>query len=535
MATLHGDLPKAGSELRLAHACKQLPDAWHLFFNVHWVYRDDILHAELPGEADAVLYHRDHGVALIEVKGGGIQREGERWFSIDGHRRWHPIQSPLDQASHGVYAFRRSLKALAKKRSIGQPEAPAVPRIEPMVCFPDIPPLPQDENPFGEDLPRRLILDHHDLETLEERLIAVLAWPSPWTHRPAPDGYHLDILQLFHPVAQSVPLLRDVVRAEEALYARANADQVRLLDALRENPRLLVSGAAGTGKTTLAIAKARDLAARGKRVLYLCQNPLLAERLETLTDLQAVEVDSREHFLGGFLRKAGLEDEEGTLLDRFCQSLEMQPELRWDALVCDEAEHFPDAWWPVLGSLLKDPANGPMVLFRDPSALPARAEPVYPAGLARCRLDRAVRCTRTIAQWIASHTGRHLDLEPGCPFGEPVREKFWATPAEQEKLLKDELHRLMQQERLEPGQIAVLSAKTREASALSQWKDPRLKWVARIGGWNRDKAPLLPLDRISAVEADAVILVDVDPDTSAETLYAMSARAKHLLIVLMRR
>jgi DNA polymerase III delta prime subunit len=534
MATLHGDLPKAGSELRLAHACERLPDGWHLFFNVHWIYRDDILHAELPGEADAVLYHRDHGVAVIEVKGGGIQREGERWFSIDGHRRWHPIQSPLDQASHGVYAFRRSLKALARKRSAGLEEGPSVPRIEPMVCFPDIPPLPPEENPFGEDLTRRLILDHRDLEDLEARLVAVLSWPSPWTHRPAPDGYHLDILQLFHPKAWSVPLLRDVVRAEEALYARANADQVRLLDALRENPRLLVSGAAGTGKTTLAISKARDLAARGKRVLYLCENPLLAERLETHADLRAVEVDSRERFVAGVVRKAGLEDGDGTVLDRFRQSLEMQPGLRWDALVCDETERFPDAAWTDLTRLLREPEAGTMVLFRDPDALPPHVEPAYPAGLARCRLDRAVRCTRSVAQWIAGHTGRHLELDPSAPAGEPVRERFWRMPEEQEALLREELHRLVSQERLEPSQVAVLSARSRENSWLSDWKDPRLKWVARIGGWNRDKAPLLPVDRISAVEADAVVLVDIEPDTPAETLYALAARARHLLVVLAR-
>lgn len=534
MATLHGDLPKAGSELRLARACEHLPDAWHLFFNVHWVYRDDILHAELPGEADAVLYHRDLGIAVIEVKGGGIQREGERWFSIDGHRRWHPIQSPLDQASHGTYAFRRSLKALSRKRAIGQDEAPSVPRIEPVVCFPDIPPLAQDENPFGEDLPRRLILDHLDFNHLEERLIEILSWPSPWTHRPPIAGYHQDILQLFHPKAQSLPLLRDVVRAEEALHARANADQTRLLDALRENHRLLVSGTAGTGKTTLALSKARDLAARGKRVLYLCENPLLAERLETLADLRAVEVDSREHFLNGFLRKAGLEDESGSVLERFGQALDMQPELRWDALVCDEAEHFPEEFWPAAEHLLRDPARGHLVLFRDPSALPEHAEPLLPPGLARCRLDRAVRCTRAIAQWISSRSGRHLELDPGTPAGEPVRERLWNSPQAQEIMLREELHRLLSQERLEPGQIAVLSAKERDDSPLSAWKDPRLKWVARIGGWNRDKVPLLPYGRISAAEADAVILVDVDADTPPERLYALASRARHLLVVLAR-
>jgi len=534
MATLHGELPKAQSELRLARACQRLGDDWHLFFNVHWIYRDDILHAELPGEADAVIYHREHGIAVIEVKGGGIQREGERWFSIDGHRRWHPIQSPLDQANHGVYAFRRSLKALARKRNVSGVEPVSVPRIEALVCFPDIPPLGED-SPFGEDLPRKLILDFQDFDVLEERLLEVLTWPSPWTHHPPPEGFHQDICQLFHPMAQSMPLLRDVVRAEESLYARANADQERLLTAMRDNRRLWVAGPAGSGKTSLAVAKARDLAARGKRTLLLCENPLLADRLATLADLRGVEVDDRVGFAQGFVRKAGLEDEETSLPERFRTAQEVQPMLRWDALVCDEAERFPSGWWPLLESLLTDPVEGQLAVFCDPDALPGPVKPAWPGNLARCRLDRAVRCTRSIATWISAHTGRHLQLDPQVPAGEPVRERMVESDREQETALREELHRLLSQERLEPSQVAVVSALAREYSPLRDWKDPRLKWVTRIGGWNRDKSVLLPLELASAAETDAVVLVDVDESTPAEALYAMAARARHLLTVIRRR
>ena len=527
MATLHGEPPKAQSELRLAHACQHLDDDWHLFFNVHWIYRDDILHAELPGEADAVIYHREYGIAVIEVKGGGIQREGERWFSIDGHRRWHPIQSPLDQANHGVYAFRRSLKALAKKRNVSGSESVSVPRIEALVCFPDIPPIGV-ESPFGEDLPRKLILDFRDFASLEERLLEVLTWPSPWTHHPPQEGFHQDICQLFHPTAQSVPLLRDVVRAEESLYARANAEQERLLTAMRDNHRLLVAGPAGSGKTSLAIAKARDLAARGKRTLLLCENPLLA-------DLRGVEVDDLTGFVQGFVRKAGLEDEEGSLLERFRISQEIQPMLRWDALVCDEAEHFPTDWWPLLESLMTDSVDGQLAIFCDPTSLVDPIEPAWPANLARCRLDRAVRCTRNISTWITAHTGRHLQLDPSSPAGEPVRERIVKSDDDQERVLREELHRLLSQERLEPSQVTVISGMPREKSPLKDWKDPRLKWVARIGGWNREKSVLLPLELASAAETDAVILVDVDESTPAEALYAMATRSRHILTVLWRR
>jgi hypothetical protein len=534
MATLHGDLPKAASELCLARACQRLPEGWHLFFNVHWIYRDDILHAELPGEADAVVYHPEHGIAVIEVKGGGIRREGERWFSIDSHRRWHPIQSPLEQASHGVFAFRRGLKAISRRILSATGEVPQVPRIEAMVCFPDIPPL-GEEDVFGEDLPRRAMIDFRDLGRLEERLITWLSWPSPWTHRPPPEAYHREICQFFHPQARSVPLLREAIRNESALYERAQVRQERILRAVRDNDRLLVTGAAGTGKAELAMSRAGELASRGRRTALLCENPLLAQKLALRPELHAVEVHDRQEFLEGVLRKTGLEPQEGTMAERLPQALSMLPQLRWDALVCLEAERFPDWSWPLLESTLADGAGMSLTLFQDPFAVPENAVPTWPSGLARCCLERVVRRTRAISGWLASHCELHLDIDPGCPAGEPVRERAWRRPEEQELLLREELHRLISQEGLEPAQIAVLSAApAREASPLRDWKDVRLKWVARIGGWSADKAVLLPAGLASACEAEAVVLVDVGSETDPRTLYLLASRARHLLTVLAR-
>ncbi len=530
MATLHGELPRAAAERCLARAGERLPDGWHLFFNVHWIYRDDILRAELPGEADAVFYHPDHGIAVVEVKGGGIEREGERWFSVDAHRRWHSIQSPLAQASHGVYAFRRGLRNIAHRLG-GTDAPPPVPRIEPMVCFPDIPPVGEGDA-FGEDLPRRCILDFQDLEHLEERLLAVLTWPSPWTHCPPKAEYHREICQYFHPQMRALPLLREAVRNEEALYTQALLRQERILQAVDENDRLLILGAAGTGKLALAIDRAADLAAHGKRTVLLCETPLWAQHLASFPELHAVEVTDRRSFLTGIVRQAGL-DPEGDLGQNLSKALAITPSLRRDAMVCLEAERIPASQWELLESALTEKHG--LTLLADPHAVSDPLSLRWPDGMAKCRLDCVVHSTRSIFAWIAMRTGLYLELDPICPHGTEVRELRWTAAEEQEELLRQELNRLLSQEGVEPDQIAVLSAKSsRDESPLGAWKDPRLKWVTKIGGWNAGKGVMLPEPLAVACNAPVVILVDVDESTDPVLIYRLASRARHFLVVLAR-
>jgi len=52
-----------------------------------------------------------------------------------------------------------------------------------------------------------------------------------------------------------------------------------LLDNLAAHNRAAIEGAAGTGKTVLAMEKARRLATTGRRVLLLCFNSPLAQDL----------------------------------------------------------------------------------------------------------------------------------------------------------------------------------------------------------------------------------------------------------------
>src|SRR5690606_23793305 len=66
---------------------------------------------------------------------------------------------------------------------------------------------------------------------------------------------------------------------EEDQFRQLTLQQFTVLEFIESKPRALIAGCAGSGKTMLAIEKARRLGEQGKRVLFTCYNKALAEWL----------------------------------------------------------------------------------------------------------------------------------------------------------------------------------------------------------------------------------------------------------------
>ena len=64
-------------------------------------------------------------------------------------------------------------------------------------------------------------------------------------------------------------------------FTRLLRDQMTVLDFLEDQNVTVINGPAGSGKTFIAVEKARRLGANGDKVLFLCFNRLLKEHLET--------------------------------------------------------------------------------------------------------------------------------------------------------------------------------------------------------------------------------------------------------------
>jgi hypothetical protein len=135
-----------------------------------------------------------------------------------------------------------------------------------------------------------------------------------------------------------------------------------LLQATRSLPRIRFTGGAGSGKTWLAVEKARLLSRQGKRVGLFCYNKGLGQYLQDRVRLAPgkARVHGRvprirpgagrsRRFGAGVLRRRDAPPAEGT------GSNGMEPHERLDAVVVDEAQDFAPLWWDALLACTKTP------------------------------------------------------------------------------------------------------------------------------------------------------------------------------------
>lgn len=158
---------------------------------------------------------------------------------------------------------------------------------------------------------------------------------------------------------------------------RLTEEQKNLLDSLAEHPRAAIKGAAGTGKTVLAMEKARRMA-RGGRVALLCFNIPLAAHLAreaggefTVETFHAFCRRLTQRANLPFMPPTGGEKErrfwEKDAAMRLLEALERLPDERYDAIVVDEGQDFMPDWWPCLDEALKDGREGALYAFYDPN------------------------------------------------------------------------------------------------------------------------------------------------------------------------
>jgi hypothetical protein len=86
------------AELDLYERLADLPDPWVSFHSISWIGQG----TRTVGEIDFLVVHPDHGVLVLEVKGGGIfiEREGNRnqWYSRSQSGTVNSIHDPCGQA-----------------------------------------------------------------------------------------------------------------------------------------------------------------------------------------------------------------------------------------------------------------------------------------------------------------------------------------------------------------------------------------------------------------------------------------------------
>ena len=514
------------------------------------------------GEIDFVVIVPGEGIVCLEVKGGRVSSRDGRWWTMDRHGRTEGLKkSPFLQARDSMFALRRSIADRFGREALESlcPTGSAI-------VFPDVAWTP--ESPEYE---RTDAIDSEDLRrpisssigrVIETRLRELQRrggerYPTP-THVRSIVGYLRPDFDLV--VARSVSL----GRTEERLMS-LTGEQYDRLDELAANPRCLFEGAAGTGKTLLALEYARRADRSGARVLLVCFNRLLGDWLARQVEDTGIAAGTWHSILRGIVTASSvgeefLEQERGALEggDQAALFGEMYPlygeialeemERPFDVLVMDEAQDlFEQGTLDLVNrAIVGGLAGGTRGIFGDftGQALYGSASgsavdlSEYCEHFVRARLTLNCRNTRNIAECAAALGG--FDEPPfrlGRDEGIPVERRYWRTSSGLARALGETVERL-RKDGISIDDIVLLSPRRLENSALAG--------TERVGEF-----PLVDTSRslevagecmrystihsFKGLESRVVIIVDIDDvhdPRSQSLLYVGMSRARALLILM---
>ncbi|MDL2288101.1 NERD domain-containing protein [Oscillospiraceae bacterium OttesenSCG-928-F05] len=497
-----------------------LPDDYTVFHSFRWNRRAESGRIEW-GETDFTVFHPAQGFLVIEVKSGGIILEDGRWQyeRTDNHKRY-PMKDPLEQAGRTTYMIKR----LAEEALSGGDYCWA----EPVVWFPSISDRALVSAMPNTYHPEIVFMDwalDHAKQAVDN---AYRFYDSARRTRLSPES-EKRVINALAPAFSAVPSLGALYAEQEHDFLRLTAEQNGLLDYLEEQPTAVIQGSAGTGKTLLAVEKARRLSEDG-RVLFLCFNRFLMEELRRKNQGTAIAFYNLPSLM---VRETGF---SGTPTDDDITSYLNQYDAvgNWDYkhIIVDEGQDFDDAHLGIL-SAIAQLAGGAFYVFYDKNQLVQRRELPEWVRSAECRLVLRRNCRNTHS--IATTAGRPIDVAPvlweKCPQGKTP--SFHLAGGKDAVVMKLEaLIATYLEAKIPMDQIVVLTAKTEERSLLSG--------TDRIGKWplvrSRGETGLLftTARKFKGLEAAAVIVVDVDATTfgtpeERNLFYVGASRAKDFL------
>ncbi|MGQ4354904.1 NERD domain-containing protein [Streptomyces drozdowiczii] len=339
------------------------------------------------GEADFVVLW--NGVVIIvEVKGGGVRKYDGVWYSIDRHGDWKKLrESPMDQAQSAMYALRDILQ----EEGVGWFATEAV------ALTPDIDAPPAAVEWKGSHWWAKEQMSIAALTGALEKVASEA--------RTAPHGIRVARSETLRARLFGEFTRMPVIDAQRGAVLeeqnRATEGQARVLAALSRNPRMLVFGGAGTGKSLVLAEGAKQEAGEGKSVLITFHSP-------ALVDFFGPRIEGRDINLLPFADLSG--------------------DKQYDVVFVDEAQDLMNAGgMDALDAVIRrGREGGRWRMFLDPNNQarvdgefdPEVCELVQQEAL-QYDLDRNVRNTRAIVHVVQEYLGADVG-DPGIVHGDRV-------------------------------------------------------------------------------------------------------------------
>lgn len=521
------------------------------------------------GEIDFVVLIPGGTIICIEVKGGRVACREGIWTSTDSADRTSVLKrSPFVQAQDGMHELRRSLEErFGATREFYQIAFGFA------VVFTDIEAPPPDIATQPWEIIDLVGLRGGIAKLLVNAAKQQRARLNLRGQQPEPQAQTVrKITSILRPDFDRVVARGTVVGDSERRLLKLTEEQYSLLDLLEDNPRCLFEGAAGTGKTLLALEFAKRCARGGQRVLLICFNRLLGEWFTQETQVAVAETPItagrfykclRHVILGSSIamefEQAERVSSESELFDTLYPyygqlALDLQA-VRFDVIVMDEAQDLLrpsilevlDCWvvgglregrWAFFGDFHRQAIFGGSKLL-DAHEVMNTATSFY----TRAHLKQNCRNTRRIGEETALISGfKSPPYRMGQVEGAPVDYFEYSNEAEQVNLLSTVLENMCADNTLFAGDIIVLSRYRLEQSTAGKIPDSasfRIRPIDAAGAGG--KSPTVRFATVQAfkgMESKVVVLCDIDridSDEDRSLLYVAMSRARSLLVVLLNK
>lgn len=510
----------------------------------------------IHGETDFLVLAPGFGMFALEVKGGRVRRKLGKWYFINKYGDAdEKVHSPFDQAWEGIYSIRKSIES---KLDISHKYLKNI-VFGIGVMFPDI-----EYVSVGVDDAQWQIFDIGDGKNVSGYIKRIAAGAVNNLRR-----LEYIITEEMYPTVDDVAYLANLLRgdfdldvplkvkqkyAEDDLLALTN-EQALCIEQLMDNPRTLIRGTAGTGKTLLAIESAKRAISNGERVALFCFNKLLGEWLEDyfaespLTECP-MYVGSFHSYMVNILKARGVKPELASENPDDYYSVEL-PDLvmnhlkdvllKYDRIIVDEAQDLVKSRYLAVMdlSLRNGLSRGKWTMFGDFSMQSIYAtnmtEAIYldmlqnRAFFAIFRLNRNCRNTKKICIDIENIIGIPENAAFEDAIDTPAVNHITYCDMEDQKKRLEELLLNLRAKSIPAQDIVILSPKKRAKSVVGMLNGYSIKdYSVKSSGRIRFST----IQAFKGLESSTVILTDIENYQDDKLIYVGLSRARFNLYVL---
>lgn len=496
----------------------QLPNDYTVFHSVRWIGSD---RKRSQGEADFIVFHPNKGVLIIEVKAGII--------AVDNNRTWYQtnrntgiqkeIFDPEKQADESKFKF------ISLLGNINCLVCHAV--WFPSVTFP--------KNNLSPNYHPDMILDGESVLDSKKAIEKVFNYWSNQLNRTTNLSKIQEdsIIQKIAPTLNLIPSLKLDYNNREERFVKLTNEQIKILDFLKLQQKAAISGSAGTGKTFIALEKARQLHQEGSKVLFLCYNRLLADFLKDNFSHYGFHISTFDSLARKYVgEQRDFKLAQAKFLDYL---IEKDNDFDYTDIIIDEGQDFENDWLEYLDFRISN-VNCFYVFYDQQQCLYSDELSNWLKN-APCRLTLTINCrnTEAIAKTAYGSLGKSQN-QPNLSGieGEQPEVISILEPKELAKWIDSTVNRYLIETKTDPSNVAIITMTSYINSVLEQASS----FSKLICHESKSKGKICKTTarKFKGLEADLVIITDLDWNaledvTYRKLFYTSCSRAKHNLYI----